>query len=82
MFSRFYGAGSSRTHPEVSKFNSAHQEHSIEGCNINVALVEPKLEKFTQKGAIFTRFSGFTEPEVPGLIRKYQNSTQLIERIL
>ena len=81
-FSRFYGTGSARTQPEVSKFNSVHREHSIEGCNITLALVEPKISNFTQKGAIFLRvFSGFTEPEVAGRNRKHQNSTQLIERI-
>ena len=78
----FYRTGSARTQPEVSKFNPVHRDHSIEGSNITVALVESELVKFTQKEAIFTRFSGFAVPEVPGLIRKYQNSTQLIKRIL
>ena len=51
MFFRFYGTGSSRTHLKVSKFNSAHREDSIEGCNITVALVEPKLVKFYGTGS-------------------------------
>ena len=52
----FCGTGSTRTHPEVSKFNSAHQEDSIEGCNITVALVEPMIVKFTPKKGIFYAF--------------------------
>ena len=81
-FPRFSGC----TQPEVagkylkwSKFNSAHREHSIEGCNITVALVEPKLVKFTQKEAFFTRFSGFTEPEVGWETGNGWNPTQLIK---
>ena len=80
-FFQIYATGSGRKYLQISKFNPAHREHSIEGCNITVVLVEPKLVKFTHKEAIFTRFSGFTEPEVAGAIRKYQNSTQLIESI-
>ena len=60
--------------------NRLHKKKlSIEVLYVSVGQVEAKQVKFTQKGAIFTRFSGFTEPEVAGRNRKYQISTQLIK---
>ena len=53
---QIYGTRSGRKWLKMAKFNSAHQEQFIEGCNIAVLRLEAKLQNYTQKGAILRVF--------------------------
>ena len=52
-FFRIFATGSDRKYLPTSKFNPAQREHSIEGCNFSVALVEVDFLKISLNRAYY-----------------------------